>query len=73
MNLEPQETNAEVPDADLLEQATAVDPGDDEERPAPLSSASNPVNEADWIDQQRTVPLDDDRDNGGPNWNAAAH
>ncbi len=62
MNLEPQETNPEVPDADFLEQAIPVDPGDHEEGPAPLSSASNPVSEADWVDQQRTVPLDDDRD-----------
>lgn len=46
----------EVSEVDLVDQLTPADPTDEADRfasPPPL------VDEADWIDQQRSAPLDD--------------
>lgn len=66
MNPEPLETSAETPEADLLDQLAPADPGDDAPDPEPLATASEPVNEADWAEHQREVPLDDESETVGP-------
>ncbi|MFT4232697.1 MAG: hypothetical protein QM606_07995 [Leucobacter sp.] len=62
MTPEPIEPNSEAAEADLLDQFVPADPGDEDEAPQPLSTAREPVSEGDWAEQQRPVPLDDDRD-----------
>ncbi|WP_162903855.1 hypothetical protein [Leucobacter sp. wl10] len=51
---------AEIPEADRLEQLAPVDPNEDDEAPQPLAAAKQPVSEGDWVEQQRAVPLDDE-------------
>lgn len=52
------EPSAEASEADVLDQLTAADPTDEEPPPEPLAAARQPVSEADWVEQQRPVPLD---------------
>ncbi|HMR50726.1 MAG TPA: hypothetical protein PKE40_14275 [Arachnia sp.] len=47
---------AEVSEADLVDQLTPADPADEPDR---IDSPSPLVDEADWLDQQRSAPLDD--------------
>jgi len=47
----------EVSEVDLVDQLTPVDPTDE---PDEIISPSGLVDEADWIDQHRSVPLDED-------------
>ena len=51
----------EVPEADRLEQAEPVDPDEPAETP-PVGGEPPEVDPADWADQQRLEPGDDDRD-----------
>jgi len=50
-----------VPEADRLEQAEPVDPDEPAEAP-PVGGEPPEVDPADWADQQRLEPGDDDRD-----------
>ncbi|MEZ5087795.1 MAG: hypothetical protein R2722_16650 [Tessaracoccus sp.] len=50
---------AEVSEIDLVDQITSADPTDE---PDEITSPSGLVDEADWIDQQRSAPLDDPDD-----------
>lgn len=56
------EPSAEASEADVLDQLAPADPGDEEPTPQPLAAAKQPVSEADWVEQQKPVPLDDERD-----------
>lgn len=55
---EPSEIEADVPEADAIEQQQPALPDDDEE----LVSIPPDVPEADALEQSRDVPLDDDRE-----------
>jgi len=54
MNIEPEETSSEVPEADAFEQRTPVLPESPEELPA-TEQLPQGVPEADFIDQRRAV------------------
>lgn len=47
---------ADVSEADLVDQLTPADPADE---PDQIASPSPLVDEADWLDQQRSAPLDE--------------
>lgn len=49
----------DIPEADLADQLTPIDPSDSGEEFENYESAPSLVNDADWIDQQLPVPLDD--------------
>lgn len=51
---------AGVPEADLVDQLTPVDPGGEDVELRPLAQARSEVSEADWVDQQLAVPHDDE-------------
>ncbi|PRI11842.1 hypothetical protein [Leucobacter massiliensis] len=58
------EPSAEASEADVLDQLAAVvpDPEDEDRIPGTLAAAEEPVSEADWLEQQLEVPLDDEAD-----------
>lgn len=73
MTPDPNDLSAEAPEADVIEQATVAYATDevayvpdevayvpDEEDEAVRPPESEHVSEADWLDQQKAVPLDDD-------------
>ncbi len=45
---------------DLADQLTPVAPIDEDENTVPEDPPAGPVNEADWLDQQTVVPLEDE-------------
>lgn len=49
----------DLPETDRLDQLTPIDLDDTDDAFDHPESAPTSVNEADWIDQQRPVPLDD--------------
>lgn len=51
--------SSEIPESDLLDQTTPIDPNDTVEELGGNQVARDFVNEADWIDQQIPVPVDD--------------
>ncbi|WP_053385411.1 hypothetical protein [Leucobacter celer] len=59
------EPSAEASEADVLDQLAPADPNEEEAIPQPLAAAKQPVSEADWAEQQKPVPLDDERDAEG--------
>ncbi|WP_449280770.1 hypothetical protein [Leucobacter sp.] len=59
------EPSAEASEADVLDQLAPADPSEEEPAPEPLAAAKQPVSEADWVEQQKPVPLDDDREADG--------
>lgn len=56
------ELRAEVPEGDYADQAIPAHPDDHEEHEGlpPGGAAPADASDADWIEQQRAVPLDDD-------------
>jgi hypothetical protein len=57
--------STEIPEADLLEQQSPIDPQamiDDQEEPAGSESPTDPVNEADRLEQQALLPTEDEDD-----------
>lgn len=59
MTIEKRDPSAEVPEEDLKDQLTSADPYDEEDTVRPMHSASSPVSESDWVEQQISVPVDD--------------
>lgn len=59
MSTEKRVESAEIPENDLLDQATPIDPNDaaDPFEGSRVDPAA--VSEADWVDQQIPVPVDD--------------
>lgn len=51
--------SSEIPESDLLDQTTPIDPSDTVETLEDNQVAPTFANEADWIDQQIPVPVDD--------------
>ena len=51
--------SSEIPEGDLLDQTTPIDPNDTVEAPGENQVAPGFVGEADWVDQQIPVPLDE--------------
>lgn len=56
MTKDPIDPTIESSEADLVDQLTSVDPTDEPDEIAPPQGL---VDEADWLDQQRSAPLDD--------------
>jgi len=54
--------DAEVPEADALDQARPVDPDEDAAPPVPHPSSAPDVPEADGLEQAQDVQLDDQED-----------
>lgn len=64
MTRERDELNVEVPEGDYADQLIPADPADDEETPAGKLDSAQLANEADWVEQQKVVPLDQEDHEG---------
>lgn len=56
-----EDLGAEIPEGDYAEQLTPVE---EDEHPTSAAEPDGLVDEADWMEQQRLAPLDDDRESG---------
>lgn len=59
MSIEKRDESNEIPENDLLDQAAPIDPNDDADPFEDSRAVPAAVSEADWVDQQIPVPVDD--------------